>query len=306
MLLCLAIVGALYGAMYLLLCERKLPTLVMRIWFTTHLFLSIIIVNIGCHIISFFAYTIHAIPIDTAQALSRVMKQATFKYFFAPVTPHVRLVEMPGSLPCSVLKSGAICACHCSFLDSLVFAFITPFLFLWRGRTFMKSSLLSLPIFGYVLRCNGYFPVYFADENSPSFSLNKEKQAAVATDVDAWLSKGNNLCFFPEGAMNRSPEVLADFRLGSFNTILKYRLPLYYIVFYGNHEVWSPSWKGLPGFPADIYIYVGKFEYDVEKEDARSLATGLRTEMQKHLDNMLAMRNECHYKPWYVAPKKEQ
>lgn len=305
MLLCLAVIAAFYGAMYLLLRERKLPVLLMRVWFTAHLFLSLVIVNIGCHIISFFAYTLHFIPVGTAQAMSRMMKHVTFKYFFASVIPHIHRVEMPGSMPFTAMKSGAVCACHCSFFDSLFFMFIVPLSFLWRGRTFLKSSLLNLPIFGYVLRCTGYFPVYFANESSASFHVNKEKQAAVGADVEDWLSKGNNMCFFPEGVMNRNPEVLTDFRLGSFNNILKHKMPLYYFVFYGDHEVWSPSWKGLPGFPADLYIYVGKYEYDAEKEDAKSLSTGLRMEMQRRLDDMLAMRKERDYKPWYVAPKKE-
>jgi 1-acyl-sn-glycerol-3-phosphate acyltransferase len=306
MLLCLAIIGALYGATLLLLHERKLPTLLMRAWFTVHLFVAVVVVNIGCHVISFVAYTLNAIPSNEAQALSRMVKHVTFKYYFASVIPHVHLVEMPGSLPYSAMTSGAVCSCHCSFFDSLFFLSVAPLSLLWRGRTFMKSSLLNLPLFGYVLQCAGYFPVYFANENSTSFHVNKERQAAVAADVEAWLSGGNSMCFFPEGAMNRTPEVLTDFRLGSFNTIVRHKLALYYCVTYGNHEVWSPSWKGLPGYPADIYTYVGKYEYDPEKENAKSLSTGLRQEMQKHLDDMLAMRKERGYKSWYVAPKKEQ
>ncbi|KPA80630.1 putative mitochondrial acyltransferase [Leptomonas pyrrhocoris] len=306
MLCCLSVVGALYGAMYLLLRERKLPTVVMRVWFTVHLFVSLIVVNVGCHVFSFLTSPLHVMPIGTAQALSRSLKHVVFKYFFAPAIPHVHRVEMPGSLPFSVLKSGAVCACHCSFFDPLLFLFTAPLSFLWRGATFFKSSLLNLPLFGYVLKCTGYFPVYFANENSPSFHVNKEKQAAVVADVEAWLGKGNNMCFFPEGVMNRDPAVLTDFRLGSFNMILAHKTPLYYFVFYGDHEVWSPSWKGLPGFPADIYTYVGKYEYDPAKEDAHSLSVGLRAEMQSRLDDMLAKRKEREYKPWYVAPQKKE
>lgn len=301
-----AVIAALYGAAYWLIRERKAPVLAMRVWFTLHLAISLLLLNAGCRIISLFTYTLHFIPVRTAQAMSRVLKQIVFKYGFAPTIPHVRTVMMPGSLPFSTLNSGAVCACHCSFYDSLLFLMIAPLHFLWRGSTFLKSSLLNLPLFGYVLQCTGYFPVYFANENSPSFHVNKEKQAAVAADVETWLSKGNYMCFFPEGVMNRNPETLTDFRLGSFNNIIKHKMPLHYFVYYGDHEVWSPSWKGLPGFPADIYIYVGRYEYDPAKVDAMSLSTGLREEMQRHLDDMLARRKEVGYEPWYVAPKKEQ
>ncbi|KAG5490327.1 hypothetical protein JKF63_00447 [Porcisia hertigi] len=281
-----------------LLHRRMMPVGLMRAWFTLHLLITVIGTHVGCRVISFFAYTLHVIPAPTAQALSRLWKHVAFKVWFATNVPHLHLVQMPGSLPYSVLQQGAICSCHCSFLDSLLFLFIAPYSLLWNSRTFLKSSLRNLPLFGYALRCAGYFPVYFSDERSASFSVNKERQMMVSADVDEWVRKGKSLCFFPEGMMNRTPEVLKDFRLGSFNTILKHRMPLYYLVVHGNHEVWSPSLKGLPGFPADIYTYVGKYDYDPE-EDANSLAAGLRREMQKHMDDMLA-RKKLDYKPWYA------
>ncbi|CBZ35963.1 hypothetical protein, unknown function [Leishmania donovani] len=296
----------LYGCFLWLLHQRMLSVLLMRVWFSLHLAIAVIVTHIACRIISFFAYTLNIIPASTAQALSRFCKHVVFKVYFSANVPHVHTVQMPGSLPYSVMQRGAICSCHCSLFDPFFSMSVIPYSVLWNGRTFLKSSLLNLPLFGYALRCAAYFPVYFSDENSASFSVDKDKQAAVAADVENWVKKGKSLCFYPEGMVNRTPEVLKDFRLGSFKTILAHQMPLYYCVSYGNHEVWPPSLKGLPGYPADVYVYIGKYDYNPDEEDARSLATGLREEMQKHLDDMVLKGKRLKCEPRHVARHADQ
>lgn len=292
--------AAIYGLILYSLKNRLLPVIFMRFWFTLFLFFSVLSCFLACHVIEFLAQTLKWIDSNTAAEWCRGAKTIVFRYLFFPNVPHIHLKPMPGTLPFSVLSEKyMMCMCHTSFFDSLFFLCITPLQCMMKSKTFIKSSLRNLPLFGYVLRCCGHFPVYFADENSQSFSVQKEKQVQVAEDVEDFISHGGNLCIFPEGALNHTPEVLKDFRLGSFNTIINHKRPLRYIAIYGNNEIWNARLKGIPGFPTDLYYYIGEYKYDPEHTDARTLATGLREEMQKHIDDILEERRKSGYVPYY-------
>ncbi|EPY38589.1 acyltransferase [Angomonas deanei] len=303
----MVILFAILYAVWLYLLHKRIPgVMMMRVWFTLVLLISVSLCNIACRVIVLLSRQFKLFDRDTSESYCRVFKSLVFRYFFRVNIPHIHTIMMEGSLDFDCLTPGtAVCMCHTSFFDSLVFLCFCPTNFLRNGKTFLKSSLQKLPIFGHVVKCCGHFPVYFADEKSDSFSVQKDKQAKVAEEVDQFLAKGGNLCFFPEGALNKTPEVLNDFRLGSFNTIVKHNFPLRYIVIYGNAEVWHPKLAGVPGYPADLYVFVGEFKYDANT-DARTLATNFRAEMQKKMDAILERRKKDGYKPWYQPPVKTE
>lgn len=297
--------AAAYGGFLVLLRHRALPVVVMRVWYTVHLVLCVIVCWLAGNLLM-LAEELHLIGKLTSQSLERCVCATTLGGWLRFNSPHIHVKWMPGSLPwSSITEQHDLCLCHTSFFDTMLYLWYVPYRYIYTAKTFVKASLRNLPLFGQVIVRCGQFPVYFNSERADAFSVDKAKQALVAADVEDWLNHGGSLSFFPEGTLNRSPEVLKDFRLGSFHTILSHKLPLYYCVTYGNHEVWSPSLKGAPGYPADVYMYIGRYEYDPAKEDAVSLAAGLRKEMQKHLDDMLEVRERIGYKPWWKARKAE-
>ncbi|KAG5490326.1 hypothetical protein JKF63_00446 [Porcisia hertigi] len=291
-----------YGGFLHLLRRRRVALAVMRVWFTFHMLLSLIITCLFAVLLSLLTKA-RLLDTATSQSLERCVCATTFGYWLRFNSPHIHVEHLPGSLPfSSITKQHDLCLCHTSFFDTILFLWFTPYRYIYKAKTFAKAGLVKLPLLGTMITACGHFLVYFNSTESTCFSVNKDKQAAVAADVEDFLNKGGFLSFFPEGALNHTPEVLKDFRLGSFYTILNRKLELYYCVTYGNHEVWSPSLKGMPGYPADVYVYVGKYEYDADKVDAPALAKGLREEMQKHVDKMLALRAKRGYKPWWKAP----
>ncbi|KAG5473880.1 hypothetical protein LSCM1_04515 [Leishmania martiniquensis] len=300
-----AIFAALYGSFLHLLRARRIPLLAMRVWYTSHMVLCVIISWFSC-VILIWLKRAHLLDAATSQSLARCVCATTFGYWLRFNSPHIRVEYLPGSISfSSITEQHDLCVCHTSFFDTMLYLWYVPYRYIYKAKTFAKASLRRMPLFGTVMVACGHFLVHFSSEDVNTFSVNKDKQAAVAVEVEEFLSKGGSLSFFPEGVMNRTPEVLRDFRLGSFKTILQHKLALYYCVTYGNHEVWSPFLKGLPGYPADVYVYMGKYEYDPDKLDALALARGLREEMQKRINEMLALRRERGYQPWWKTPASE-
>lgn len=290
----------LYGIGFVLCRKRMLPVMALRLYFTVHLLLSLLMAWAVCRVVVFITKNKYMDKTLSEQWALRVCS-----FFFGGLvtaSPHIHVEYMPGSLSFKDLKGQHnLCLCHTSFFDTLLFLKLVPYDYVVRIRSFLKSTLQDMPLFGFVARTCGHFPVYFTSTEASSFAVDKAKQAAVATQVEAYLQAGGSLSFFPEGVLNRTPEVLKEFRLGGFTTILQHKLPVYYCVTYGNHEVWNSSLRGIPGFPADVFVYVGKFEYDADKVDARSLSTAVRLEMQKHLDDMITLRKKRNCKPPYVT-----
>ncbi|EPY21027.1 acyltransferase [Strigomonas culicis] len=305
MLVCV-LLGVAYAIFWYLMKARMLPVIVMRFWFTLNLVIVVILSWLFCKILGLL-YSQKIIQKETYHSLSRCVCATFFGIPLRLNSPHIQVKFMEGSLPWSEINvQHDLCLCHTSFFDTLLYLWFVPYRYVYTAKTFAKASLRNLPLFGHVIRACGQFPVYFSSEESDSFSVEKEKQMKVAEEVEEFLSHGGSLSFFPEGALNRTPEVLKDFRLGSFNTILKHKLRLFYTVTYGNHEVWNSKLKGIPGYPADIYMFIGEYKYDPATVDARSLATGLREAMQKQLDQMLELRKTNGYVPYFVVKDKAQ
>nr|CAJ2466790.1 unnamed protein product [Leishmania braziliensis] len=176
---------------------------------------------------------------------------------------------------------------HTSFWDPFQMIGITPTAHLMQTRTLMKSSLRKIPIFGGIFDRVGHFPVHFKSDSACSFEVDKERQAQVQQAIDAHLRLGGSLAMFPEGAINKHPQVLLTFRYGTFATIIKHRMEVYYMVSVGSEKTW-PLGMLYGGLPADIYIRIGAYPIDYDRDSSKSLAVGLQKRMQEVRDEIAA------------------
>ncbi|KEG14629.1 putative acyltransferase [Trypanosoma grayi] len=276
---------------------RRFPVIVARVWFVLCTVLVVAIEFVICFTLRNAAEKkwISKRRSERICCFSSGILMGKVLWFLSPQI-HVKFME--GSLDWRGIENrGVFCACHTSFFDTIFFLWLCPVEYLLNVRSFAKRALWKMPLMGEVIRACGHLPVHFT-AGGPSFAVDKEKQAVVSAAAESFLADGGVLCFFPEGALNPTPEVLTDFRLGTFSMVVKHQVPIHYIVYAGCSEVWDPALKGMPGFPADVYVYVGKYEYD-ENATAVDVAKGLREEMQRHLDDMLARRKKEQYVPFY-------
>lgn len=284
----------------LLLYKRWCPVIIMRIWFTICM-MTLLLVSLVFAMPLHLAVKCNLLSKGCAESWSCCLVAFFVGKLLLLFSPHIRVRCADNSLDWHNLdRRGAFCMCHTSFFDTNFFLYLVPFYFVSNAKALAKRSLWNIPLLGMVIRACGHFPVYFNSEDSLSFSVDKEKQMAVTAQTEKFLANGGILCFFPEGALNRTPETLKDFRYGTFNLIVKQQLPIQYMVCLGCNEVWDPVMKGIPGFPADLLFFLGKYEYDKNAEPM-VVAKGLREVMQKQLDAMIYARKSEHY----VSPIKK-
>lgn len=177
------------------------------------------------------------------------------------------------------VKNFAILLNHTSFWDTFCFCSVCPIWMVHRTRSLMKAKLGKLPIMGYAFSHTGHFLVHFKSDDEGNFHVDAEKQAAQTALLEAHLARGGSLAFFPEGAVNKTPTTLLPFRFGSFTTIVRYRLPIFYMVTVGNEKTW-PASASFGGFPANINIRVGGFPVNYEEENAKDLSVKVQQKMQ--------------------------
>lgn len=154
----------------------------LRIWFT---FNTIVAVTLTW----FFARILRALSLPALSILSaskceiyvRCVCALILGRFHRACNRHIRLHTMPESLTWSEIQGHyVICMNHTSFFDTLLFLWKAPFPVMKQIRGFAKATLLNIPLFGFILQSCKHFLVYFKDDNSASFSVNKEKQALVS------------------------------------------------------------------------------------------------------------------------------
>mmetsp|Transcript_63510 Transcript_63510/g.138323 ORF Transcript_63510/g.138323 Transcript_63510/m.138323 type:complete len:307 (+) Transcript_63510:57-977(+) len=150
-----------------------------------------------------------------------------------------------------VYKPLFILSNHTSFIDTVLFVAAVPSRVLWRCRTYMASHLYNLPILATLCRCIGHFPVYFKSDAEGVFQVDKTRMEAVEKTVDEHLVGGGWLCFFPEGQMNKTPDVLMPFRYGGIKKAIDMDARMMMFVTCGNTSVW-PRKETLGGFPGSV------------------------------------------------------
>jgi len=142
---------------------------------------------------------------------------------------------------------------HVSNIDPFVFSAITPLAVIRNVRTFLKASLLKLPLFGAINRRCNHFPVYFNSKEQNNFGVDKDRQAEVAAKVEKHIGFGGVIALYPEGQLNRNPKIIQEFRRGSFATALKHQMQIFGMITYGCEDAW-PLPVALGGFPSTIYV----------------------------------------------------
>ncbi|RNF26535.1 acyltransferase [Trypanosoma conorhini] len=287
----------LFAIFMWLLYTRRCPVIVARAWFSLCLVLLVVMTFALCAPLRLAADK-KIIKARSCEKLSCIFSGIFLGKALWWLSPHIHVRFLEGSLDWRAIESkGAVGACHTSFFDTLLFLWLCPLSFLANCKAFAKKALWKMPLMGGVIRACGHFPVHFNSQDENSFAVDREKQALVMAEVETFLDQGGVICFFPEGVLNRTPETLKDFRIGTFSMLTKRHMPIHYMVYSGSQEVWDPTMKGLPGFPADVHFFIGKYEYDRDASGAE-VAKGLREAMQKQLDRMLVKRKNEKY----VAP----
>jgi len=194
---------------------------------------------------------------------------------------------------------------HTSFMDVLLFTTLTRTSVMWKCRTYMDHALFKMPILSTICRGCGHFPVYFKSTEEGKFTVDKEKNAEVDKLVDAHLSTGN-LCFFPEGQVNKDPDNIMSFRFGGMKKALDFDARLVLFVAAGNPNVWPKKAKfgGVPGrvnygiklmAPDGAKAYVAQLRSrddltteDKAMADYELMAKYLRLAMQQYYDELKA------------------
>lgn len=284
---------SLVGATGFLFWTRLLPSYVFRAWFGLTLFLMLLLAGLLAAI---------------ARVLRRcgILSQPRFRDALAVsfafvmhihrfLNPHIRFVQAKGSIHWSSINSRHfLMANHQSYHDLFGGLAFLPLKYMTFVRIFFKGSLASLPIMGKLFQESGMFPVHYTSEKYEDFSVDRDRQQAVLDRVDAYLRDGGSLMLAPEGVVNRTPRQLTDFRVGSFNLAVKHKMPIYYLLYVGTSDVW-PAGARIGGYPADVYMYIGKLDVNYTEGspdlDAKALSLRLKEEMQKQLDRVYKERD---------------
>ncbi|XQJ24478.1 acyltransferase-like protein, copy 1 [Leishmania guyanensis] len=280
-----------FAIWYVLLARRFVPVKLMRVWFLLVNLFTILPVSAVTKVIAQLGRL--GVPTHHVQRLCIIPLVLAFRTV-SWLNPQIRMrLRFHCDEKCRQLSWRDIplhnCAYvgnHTSFWDVYAFIVLTPLRHILNTRTLMKSSLRKIPIFGGIFDRVGHFPVYFKSDSACSFEVDKERQAQVQQAIDAHLRLGGSLAVFPEGAINKHPQVLLTFRYGTFATIIKHRMEVYYMVHVGGEKTW-PWWTMLGGMPADLHIRVGHFLIDYDRDSSKDVAWRMQQHMQRVYNEVL-------------------
>lgn len=281
------LIAAVVVLLWFLIRSRVLPVIVMRVWFGLVMFNVLVASNLLTFVADSLKYV--GVSADTRKLLCTYVCVVTFRcaIFF---NPHIRVrVDERRQKWADIPEPSVMALNHTSFWDAFVFVGSAPVKYIYNCKTLMKASLRKLPIFGPVFDRVGHFPVYFKTSSDGDFSVDKEKQAVVAEQVNIHIAKSGKIAVFPEGAVNKQPTTLSNFRHGSFALVVQHKLKVYYCLMVGNNDSW-PAAESMGGYPADIDVVIGHFPVDFATTQAPELAAKLQQVMQQELDEMLAAR----------------
>ncbi|TPP43040.1 Acyltransferase family protein [Leishmania donovani] len=287
-----ALLAVALGTGYTLLRQRLVPKWIMQKWFLLSSTALIIPSSALVYLIDPLRYL--GVPRRCVQSICVLIFGCVFKAVWW-VNPQIRMhvqfdANEHGKPGCwdDIARTGtAFTLNHTSFWDAFVMVGITPMSHLIQMRTLMKSSLRKIPIFGGVFDRVGHFPVHFKSGEDGNFHVDKEKQAIVSQHMRWHLRLGGSVAFFPEGAVNKTPETLQPFRYGTFATVIEHRLRVYYVVSVGSEKTWPPR-MACGGLPADVHIRIGAYPIDFDRDSSRNVAVGLQVRMQQVRDEIAA------------------
>lgn len=282
--------GTVVGIVWLQsLYLRLVPAAAMRAWFAVTLAITVIALAAGTFVCDCFRYV--GVPHSRTGDGCAVWSKMLFR-LLAFFNPQISITfDEKEQIWSDIPKRTAIVSNHTSFWDSFGFIGFAPLRWVHCGRTLYKASLRNVPVYGGVFDRIGNFPVYFKSE-ADGFGVDKERQAQVAKDIQAHIDRDGNFGFFPEGSVNKTPRVLQPLRHGSFQIVIKNRLPLYMVIMCGNDETWPPG-AYVGGYPADVLCSVRRLRAQVDygTVTAPELAEIVRGEMQEELDRLYSIRD---------------
>ncbi|MBT8339016.1 MAG: 1-acyl-sn-glycerol-3-phosphate acyltransferase [Desulfatitalea sp.] len=124
---------------------------------------------------------------------------------------------------------GAVVVCnHLSYIDPLLL--IATFA---RHTTIVKSRLLNIPIFGWMLRLSGYLP-------DVSQGRLAGRMVALMEAMPGFLSAGGNLIIFPEGTRSRTG-AMGTLNPGAFKIARLCRAPVAVAAIENSDRLFTPG-----------------------------------------------------------------
>lgn len=141
-------------------------------------------------------------------------------------------------------KSYMFCPNHTSMIDIMVMLVIAKNPFVFVG----KHELTKLPVFGFF-----YKRTCIIVDRSDSKS-----RLAVFEAASKRLSKGLDVCIFPEGLVPDDESViLSDFKNGAFRLAIEHQIPIVPITFYDCKKRFSYTF--FSGKPGNLRVKVHQF-----------------------------------------------
>ena len=165
---------------------------------------------------------------------------------------------------------------HVSMIDvMLMVSFAKNYPMVFVG----KKELDQIPIFGYLYRRT----MILVDRSSP------ESRRAVFNTTKDKISKGLNVCLFPEGTVPPTNVELGEFKQGAFSIAIEHQIPIVICTFLDNKKrfPWSfgnllAASKGIPG-PLRVITHKPIPTSGLTKDNMKDLSDKVRNIMLEDL-----------------------
>mmetsp|Transcript_29502 Transcript_29502/g.66117 ORF Transcript_29502/g.66117 Transcript_29502/m.66117 type:complete len:129 (+) Transcript_29502:816-1202(+) len=125
----------------------------------------------------------------------------------------------------------------------------------------MSSHLYKIPLFGFMVKVMGHFPVWFLKIADKYYKTDPEKMKVTEARVDAHVARGGILSLFPEAQINRTeptPHNLQPFRYGTFKRALQDDAKIWNLVMFGHEKALAPS--------PPLLFQKGRSEHETNKQ----------------------------------------
>jgi 1-acyl-sn-glycerol-3-phosphate acyltransferase len=126
------------------------------------------------------------------------------------------------------IRSSVIVCNHASYIDPLLLIALFA-----QHTTIVKSRLLHIPVFGWMLKLSGYLP---STSQGRLATLMIRRMDTLAAD----LARGANLFVFPEGTRSRSGAI-GSFNPGAFKIARLCRAPLQVVLIRNSDRLFKPG-----------------------------------------------------------------
>lgn len=216
----------------------------------------------------------------------------SFRCFRNPFWDRVVTYKVP---PEELPKPMILMANHISFADALFFTGAFPF----DVVAVVKDDLWKSPMFGSIVKNNGFLPVFFKKKKNGKWTTDKKEMEFMMNKAEEKLADGVSVTIAPEGTIP-ADGVVGEFKPGFFRLALKTNTPVLPVATWGNQKAWPMGPKDKRGYvnaqawmyPARSYIKVGEPIYFADAVDWESEPlVGLIQECINDSSNALAEKD---------------